>query len=60
MTFTPICPNCNKKMEIHKSTSGFHWYCPEYWRCGGIIDKVESVDTRSPFFNKKEKENGNN
>lgn len=39
---TPLCPNCNKKMEIHKGMSGFHWYCPEYYKCGGIIMDVKN------------------
>jgi len=39
--FTPLCPNCNKKMEIHKAMNGYHWYCPDYSYCGGIINKVE-------------------
>lgn len=34
----PFCPNCNKKMEKHKAMNGYHWFCPDYWSCGGIID----------------------
>jgi Zn-finger nucleic acid-binding protein len=43
MTFTPLCPNCNKKMEIHIVMDGEHWYCPDYAYCGGIIMEVENV-----------------
>lgn len=43
--FTPLCPNCNKRMEIHKSMSGYQWYCPDYWKCGGRIKVVGETVT---------------
>lgn len=44
MTFTPLCPNCNKRMYIGKSMSGYHWYCEDYAYDGGIIMKVEKIN----------------
>lgn len=39
--FTPLCPKCNKKMEIHEAMDGEHWYCPNYAYDGGIIKDVK-------------------
>jgi len=39
--FIPLCPNCNRKMEIHRSMMGLQWYCPDYAYCGGRISKVD-------------------
>lgn len=41
MTFIPLCPKCNKRMELRKCMGGKYWYCSDYAYDGGIIKDVK-------------------